>query len=183
MEHNINAGSYAQYEDWDVFSLKCIEYLMDNDELIWKLLKYNTPDAWNKADLTMAEKRALIYDGVSDDTSKYHVFMDMGQPDVITAEICQIRIHPYSLNAPNRVVGTIMMMFEVYSNYKINHLTNLRTRNDMIMKRFLQVFNGAIIGGIGRLNLDNLGSYGSRLETGGQLPFKGKWLLMGNKSA
>lgn len=182
MTNTINDGSYAQYDDWDLFSMKCIDYLMDNDETIWKLLKYNTPDAWQKTDLTIPEKRALIYDGVADDTSLYHVFMDMGQPDVETSETCIIRIHPYSLNAPNRVVGTIMMMFEVYANYKINHLTNNRTRNDMIMKRFLQVFNGATIGGIGKLNLDTMGSYGSRLETGGQLPFRGKWLLMGNKS-
>ncbi len=181
MANTISAGSYAQFEDWDAFSYNCITYLIDNDEVIWKLLKYNTPDAWDKTNLTKPEKTALIYDG-GDNTVDFRVFMDMGQPDVETSETCQIRISPYSINSQNRTIGTVNMMFEVYTHYKINHLSNYKTRNDMIMKRFLQVFNGAIIGGIGKLNLDGLGSYGSRLETGGQLPFRGKWVLMGNKS-
>lgn len=172
--------SYALYNDFDSFSYKCIKYLMENDEVIWKLLDDNTPSAWNGTDLTSAEKAALIYDG-SDDTSGFKVFLDQGQPDVQTGEVCILRVLPYSLNASNRVVGDMLMMFECYSHYKINHLDNYKTRTDMIIQRLLQVFNGATVGGIGKLHLDSMGTFGTRSELGGQLPFRGRWLLLGNK--
>jgi hypothetical protein len=182
MANNIGEGSYARYDVFDSLSYLCIDYLMDNDEMVWKLLKYNTPDAWNKPDLTKEEKAALIYNG-GDNTALYSVFMDSGQPDVQTAEKSEIRIYPYDLYPDNRVWGTIKIMFEIYANYHVNTLSNYRTRVDMIAKRFLQVFNGAEIGGIGRMHFDVLGTYGTRLETGGQLPWKGRWMIMGNKSA
>ena len=181
MTNSVNSGSYAQYEDFDILAYTCVKYLMDNDEVVWKLLKYETTDAWNKPDLTPAEKASLIYNG-DDDTAKFRVFLDIGQPDVLTGEVCQIRISPYTILPENRVVGTMSIMFEVYSNYKINHLNNYRTRIDMIAKRFLQVFNGATIGGIGRLHFDRLATESARLENAGQLPFKGRWVIMSNKS-
>jgi hypothetical protein len=180
MANTINEGSYARYDIFDNISYLCIDYLMDNDELVWKLLKYSTPDAWNKPNLTKEEKAALIYNG-GDDTSLFSVFSDQGQPEVLTTEKSEIRISPYSLTPDNRVWGTVTMQFEIYSHYHINTLSNYRMRVDMIAKRFLQVFNGSQIGGIGRLHFDTLGSYGNRLETGGQLPFRGKWILMSNK--
>lgn len=179
---NVGEGSYALYDGFDSFSYNCISYLMTHDEMIWKLLKYTTPDAWEMPDLTQEQKAALVYDG-SDDSSKFRVFLDQGQPDAQTVEGAIIRIAPYSLNPENRVVGTILMIFEAYTHYHNNHLTNYRTRNDMITKRFLQVFNGATIeNGLGKLHLDNLGSYGTRLELGGQLPWRGRWILMATKS-
>lgn len=179
----ISEGSYATYEVFDELSYNCIEYLMNNDEMVWRLLYYNTPDAWDeenlaKPNLNQEQKASLIYNG-SDNTANYNVFMDMGQPDVETEEKCIIRIHPYNGQSPNRVVGTVLVMFEVYTHYKLNHLSNYKTRNDMILKRFIKVFNGvAIKSGIGNMHLDNMGSYGTRIETGGQLPWRGKYLLM-----
>lgn len=179
---NINSGSYAQYDFFDEYSYTLIKYLMENDEVVWKLLKYDTPDAWNKPDLTQSEKASLIYGG-EDNTAAYRVFMDIGQPDVLTEEVCIIRISPYSIFPDNRVVGTTSIMFEVYSHYKTNHLSNYKTRIDMIAKRFIQVFNGATIGGLGKLFFDRVGSDSNRMENGSQLPFKGRWLIMSNKSA
>lgn len=179
---------YAQFETFDQISYKCIKYLMENDETIWRLLYYNTPNAWDDTNpslpnLTLLQKASLIYDG-SDDTSKFRVFMDQGQPDTITEEVCTIRILPYRLGAPNKVVGDMQVLMECYPHFKINHLSNYRTRTDMIMKRFVQVFNGKIIPGVGlgALFLDDMGTYGTRLEMGGQTPFRGKWLILGTHS-
>jgi hypothetical protein len=180
MANAVNSGSYAQYEDLDSFSYLAIKYMLDNDELIWKLLYYNTPDAWNKSNLTASQKTSLIYKG-EDDTSSFRVFMDTGQPDSEKNEISIVRIHPYTINPNNRVWGSVTLMFEVYAHYKINHLSNYKTRNDMILQRFISLFNGTTIGGIGKLHFDVMGTLGVRAETVGQLPFRGKWLMMGNK--
>lgn len=183
---NVGEGSYALYDGFDTFSENCIKYLIEHDEMIWRLLYYKTADAWETSvaqpDLTRQQKASLIYDG-SDDSSKFHVFLDQGQPDVETQEGSVLRIAPYSLNPDNRVVGTVLMIFEAYTHYHVNHLSNYRTRNDMISKRLIQVFNGATIeGGLGKLSLDNIGSYGTRAELGGQLPWRGRWILMATKS-
>lgn len=180
----INAGSYATFGDFDSYSYNCIKYLMDNDELVWKLLKYNTNDAWNKPNLTQEQKAALIYDG-SDNTADFRVFLDSGQPDVITDEITILRISPFNVFPANRTVGIVSILFECYAHYKVNHLSNYKTRVAMIMQRYLQVFNGAMIGGIGRMYFDRVATdytNNTRMEKGGQTPTRGMWLVMSNKS-
>ena len=179
---DVGEGSYALYAGFDLFSYNCITYLMNNDEVIWKLLFYKTPDAWNKTNLTQAQKGALIYDG-SDDSSKFNVFLDQGAPDVVTREDCILRISPHSIFPDNRVVGTVNMVFETYSNYHINTLSNYRTRTDMIAKRLIQVFNGSTIdGGLGKLFFDRLGGEANRLEWAGQSPWKGRWMVFSTRS-
>ncbi len=188
MANDINSGSYAQYEGFDSISYDCIKYLMDNDELIWKLLAYSTPDAWNKANLSQEEKAALIYTG-QDDASLFKVFMDDGNPDAFTQEGCLIRIHPYTLNPDNRVWGSVTVMFSVFSNFHANHLSNYKTRNHVIVQRFIQVFNGINVPhadnpntSIGKLHFDAMGTFGLRMDSQGQLPWRGSWVLMGQKS-
>jgi len=167
-----------------LYPYKCVRYLMENDEVIWKLLKYSTPDAWSKPNLTIEEKAKLVYNG-DDNTVDFRVFLDGGQPDVNTFENCQIRISRHQLYPKNRVVGNVSMLFEVYTHYKNNHLSNYMTRNDLVMERIIQVFNGKAIGGIdsiGKLFMDRMASDIDRLENAGQLPYKGSWLIMSNKS-
>ena len=174
--------SYATYDNLDSYSYNCIKYLMGNDEVVWKLLKYTSQDAWNKPDLTQEEKAAMIYDG-SDDSSKFKVFLDMGSPDVLTREDCLIRISPHSIFPENRVYGTANMIFEVYCNYYCNTLSNYKTRVDMITQRFLQVFNGKEIDGlVGKLYFDRLASESNRMEWGGQSPWRGRWIIFSGKT-
>lgn len=182
MANSVNAGSYATYAGLSDFSYIAIKYMLENDDLIWKLLFYNDSFAWNKPNLSQSQKTSLIYKG-EDDTSSFRVFMDTGQPDSEKNEVCIVRIHPYTINPDNRVWGSVTMMFEVYSHYKINHLSNYTTRNDMILERFISLFNGIELGGIGKLHFDAMGTFGLRVETVGQLPYRGKWVLMGNKIA
>jgi len=179
---NINEGSYAQFSNFDSISYNCISYLMKSDEEIWKLLYYKDADAWNKPPISYEQKSAMIYNG-SDDTSKYNVFLDQGSPDVITREDCILRISPHSIFPDNRVVGTVNVIFEVYSHYHINTLSNYKTRIDMISQKILQIFNGKnVVEGVGKLFFDRLGSEANRLEWGSQTPHKGRWFILSTKS-
>jgi len=179
---NIGKFAYNTYDAIPLMSYNCVVHLMENNEVIWKLIKYPVPDAWKMPALTYDEKIALINTGLEDAT-KYRVFLDVGQPDVWTEEMCSIRISPYSVFPDNRSIGTVTMIFEVFSHYKINHLSNYTTRIDTIMAEFLKTFNGVDgIGGIGKLHFDSLSNKEMRVAVGGQLPYKGKWLLMSNKS-
>lgn len=178
----MSINDYSTFSAMVNFPYECISALMVESELVWKLLKYDTSDAWNRPNLSSSEKRALIYSG-QDDTSLFRVFMDEGQPDVLTKEMTVLRIANYSIMPDNRIVGTVNIIAEVYSHYKLNHLSNYTVRTDAIMGELIRVFNGRNVGGIGRLFFDKMGSPSTRLENGGQLPFKGKWMIMSNKSS
>ena len=43
---------------------------------------------------------------------------------------------------------------EIFSHYKINHMSNYQTRIDTIAEELLSTFNGADVGGIGLLSFN-----------------------------
>ena len=174
--------SYNAYTEYPNLSYNTISYLMDNNELIWKLLYYNDSEAWNQSNLTHAQKAGLVYNGSPDET-KYNVFMDTGQDYAWTRETTVLRIFPAELIPENYVFGQVMMGFEIYSYYKLNHLSNYQVRVDVIVQQLIEVLNGAEIGGLGRLYFDAKASPRNRAIVIGQLPWKGKGLLMSNHMA
>ena len=179
---NVGASAYNKFSQFSDLSYNCIKYMMNNNEMIWKLLKYNDTDAWKKPNLTQGEKAQLIYSGQSD-TSQYTIFMDSKQPDVQMKEISMLRIHPNAAIGMNRTVGYIEMAMEVFSHYKINHLSNYRTRIDLISQELLGLFNGVEIGGLGLLTFDKIADQSSRLFQAGQIPFGGTALYFSTYSA
>lgn len=172
---------YNLFDEFADYSYELIKYMIDNNELIFKLLKYQTPDAWkdSKPNLTKSEKGALIYNGIGD-ASNYSIFLENGNPDVAMNESSFLTISPYFINGENRSISNITIMMEIYVNFKIVHLSNYKSRVDMIARELLKTFNGVAIDGlgIGKLYFDKLGySGGSSSERSGQLPFKGRTIL------
>jgi len=178
----IGETAYNDFRAFSKLSYNCIKLMMDESELIWKLLKYTDKDAWSKADLTQEEKAELIYAG-QQDTSKYHVFMDGKQPDVLMEEVSLVRIMPHYAIGLNRTIGRIQVSMEVFSHYKINHLSNYQTRIDTITEELLSIFNGVSVGGLGLLTFDMTADQSSRLFEAGQIPFGGKQIIFATHSA
>jgi len=179
---NIGLEAYGDFRVFSKLSYNCIKYMMDNNELIWKLLKYTDPDAWGRPNLSQAEKAALIYSG-QQDSSKYHVFMDGKQPDVLMEEISLVRIMPYHAVGLNRTLGMISVSMEVFSHYKINHMSNYQTRIDTIAEELLATFNGVNVGGLGLMVFNQSEDESSRLFEAGQIPFGGKQIIFATFSA
>jgi len=179
---DIGSYAYNDFKGFNQISYNCIKYLMDNNDSVWKLLKYRTPDAWNMAPLTQKEKAELIYAG-QQDSSKYNVFMDSKQPDVLMEETTLLRIQPYYAMGINRTVGLIEVSFEIFSHYKINHLSNYTTRIDTIAAEILGLFNGSNQGPLGLLAIDRMMDQSSRLFQAGQIPFGGKQIIFATYSA
>ena len=172
---------YNKFGNFANISFLCIEYLMDNDEEIWKLLKYNNPDSWRGANLTKAEKAALVYDGSPNETD-YRIFLDLAQDNSWTIEACILRISPTLAVPVNYVWGVMCVGFEVFCHYKTNTLSNYTTKIDSVSQRLIEVFNGAEIPTLGRLYFDYKASNNSRLLTIGSIPFKGRALVMCTQS-
>lgn len=179
---NVGTDAYNSFSQFPKLSYNCIKFLMDENELIWKLLKYTDRDAWNESNLTQAEKAALIYSG-QQDTSQFHVFMDGKQPDVLVKEVTLLRIMPHYAVGLNRTIGYIEVSMEVFSHYKINHMSNYQTRVDTITGELLGVFNGVDMGGLGLMTFDKMADQSSRLFQAGQIPFGGKQIIFSTLTA
>ncbi len=174
---------YNKFPEYDSISYNCISYLIQNNELIWRLLKYTDLNAWKldaeHPNLTQSQKGALIYGGQPNETD-YKVFQDVGADNSWTVQTCILRISPLELDPTNYIYGNVAMGFEVYSHYQINHLSNYKVRTDMITQQLIEIFNGVSIAGIGRLYFDSSANSRCRTRTIGSIPFKGKATVMCN---
>lgn len=182
LTQEIGQYAYNDFQNFNQISYNCIKLLMNENELVWKLLKYKSPDAWNKPDLTQEEKSELIYSG-QQDSSKFNVFMDSKQPDVLVDETTLLRIMPYYAYGYNRTIGVIHVSMEIFSHYKINHLSNYTTRIDTIAGELLALFNGSHIGTLGYMGISKIIDQSSRLFQAGQIPFGGKQIVFATYSA
>lgn len=177
---------YATYDGFADYSYKAISYLIDattGNELLWRLLYYNSANAWSVTscpNLTHAQKAALVYNSQPDSTN-FRVFMDSGNPDVWTKEICQLRIYPLKIFPRTRTHGVILLAFEFFCHYKINQLSNYQTRVDLGVQELIKTFNGILLAGIGRLHFNGVETVEDKALSIGQLPFKGKAVYMSNK--
>lgn len=129
-----------------------IAHMLNTNEDIWKLLNFNTPDALNKSNLTIKEKRALIYKGEADSTP-YRVFLQpAASDDAFTEQNCQFRVYVDSIYPVDQIKSIVTVSFEVLCHTKINSLNNYSTRLLWITQNILQTFNGCnSINGIGDL--------------------------------
>ena len=171
--------SYNKYEQLPLLSYNCIAYMLDNNEMIWKLLKFNTADAWNKLDLTRTEKSALIYAGQSKQTN-FRVFMDVGADIAVKEEMCILRVTPAELIPTNHIIGKVVILFEIYCHYNINHMSNYTTRLNTITQQVIEIFNGQEIGGIGKLYFDAKSSSKCKMRVMGTIPWKGNAITFCN---
>jgi hypothetical protein len=182
VDTDIRKEIYNRFDGIQNISYECISYLINdaNSELLWKLLKYEDPDAWKNdidhPNLTKIEKGELIYQGQTNQTD-FRVFMDTGAELPWTHQATILRIYPLDITPSNHIVGNVCVGFEVYSHYEINHLSNYQTRIDTIIQLLLSAFNGQEIGLLGRLYFDK-GK--SKVTSFGQIPYRGKFIIMCN---
>lgn len=172
--------TYNLFEGMDLLPYTIISHLFTNSdaEIIWKLLKYTTADAAAQANLTSAEKRALVYNG-EEDSTPFSVFRDCYMDDGTSDQKTFLRVYTFSAVPENRTVGFINICFEVYTHPKISHLQNNKTRTDMIIQALLKVFNGSTVGGAGAFFFDADRSPTNMIKTLAYRTYQGKALIMG----
>lgn len=128
-------------------------YLMTNNEKIWKLLKYNTPNALSYPDLTMDEKRAMIFNGTGD-SENFNVFRNPFVDDAFTSEVSQLRIYALTVVPNNRSVSTIDFAIDCITHVKLSNIDGCRNRAEMLVEEVIKTLNGQDIDGVGVLFMD-----------------------------
>jgi hypothetical protein len=181
---DVNQFSYNKFETLPNIPYSIVSYLIDQDDYIWKLLYYNSADAWkdSKTSLTATQKGLLVYDGVRP-INDCRVFLDTGADDSWLVESTMLRCSVIEGVPSNYVYGTLYMALEIYTHYKVNSMSNLQPRNLAIAQRLIEVLNGADIDGVGRLYFDVKASSRCRLSLAvGQIPYKGLSIIMATKA-
>jgi len=184
---DMRAEIYNKYENYPLISYNCVKYMMDNNELIWKLLKYNDKDAYKNdsahPNLTLQEKGNMINNGDLDpDYSRFRIFFDFGMDQSINAKISILRITPIELTPVNHIYGRIFMGFEIFTHFSISALSNYQSRLQVLSQQIIEVFNGSEIGYLGRLHFDAKASARCKMVTSmsGNIPYRGNMIVMSN---
>ena len=173
MYNSMSALPYIPY--------RILTYLAKNDEIIWKLLKYNDYDALSKPDLSFREKLDLIWKTGPQESKG--IFMTNLVEDAIAESKCILKIYDYYIHAKELNYGTVVYAFDCLyggqmSLVKYNKIPV--SRGDLFINRILTVLNGAYVGGVGKLIfLDDMSRYDlGRSTIGNSKTFTGVQLFM-----
>ena len=152
-----DGSEYNKYSGIQNLPYKIISHLIQNNEDIWKLIKYTTPDALDLPNLTTEEKGSLIWNGEVN-SQDFRVFMQPATDDSFTEMMCQFRIYPLNIHPTNRIVGTVDIAIELYVSSKINQLNNYSTRASNLLQQLIGSLNGIDVDTLGKLYFSKQGS-------------------------
>ena len=138
-----------------------LTYLAQNDEIIWKLLKYNGYGALSKPDLTFEEKLDLVWrDGPQEE---YGVFLTNLIEDAIAESKCILKCYQYYIHADALYNSTVVYAFDfLYGGQMslVDYNGYPASRGDIFINRILDTLNGVDVDGVGKMVfLDQMSNY------------------------
>lgn len=158
-----------------------LTYLALNDEILWKLLAYNGYDALSQPDLTFSEKMDLVWKTGSQE--QFGVFFTPLVEDAIPESKCILKIYNYYTHASDLYNGTVVYAFDFLYGGQMSLVEYNGvpvSRGDLFENRILEVLNGAIVGGVGKLMFfDDMSRYDlAKATIGNSKTFTGMLLYM-----
>lgn len=158
-----------------------IAYLAQNDEDIWKLLKYNDYNALSKPNLSMKEKLDLIWRYGPQE--QFGVFLTPLVEDAITESKSIMKIYHYYTHANALYSGTVIYAFDFLYGGQMS-LVDYNgipvSRGDLFINKLLTALNGVEVGGVGKLMFyDEMSRYDlAKVTVGNSKTFTGVCLYM-----
>ena len=142
---------YNNFTDMPSVPYKIITYLAENNDRIFKLLKYPTKDALDNPDLTLDEKLDLLYVDEGSEADK-NLFMKPMNGDEMTDAQSQIRLYKYSIKPVSAQEAIIGYKFDFITGNKISMVYDNGIpcpRLDLLEAEILKTFNGTDLFGTG----------------------------------
>lgn len=173
---------YNRYKLMPYIPYHIIEYLANNNENLWKILKYNTYDCLSQPNLTFEEKMSLIWshEGNQED---YRVFFTALVENMIPESETMLKIYKDATYPKSPINAIAAYEFDIlyggkialidYDGYPCN-------RGDVCESEILSTLNGVEVGGVGLLefNREKTTSSMSALNIGNNKNFTGTSLIM-----
>lgn len=176
-------NSFNNFSDMPQIPYKILIHLIQNNENIFKLLKYNTSDALSKPNLTIAEKMALLYiDG--DKENEYNIFLKPLIGDEIIKGSSQLRLYKATMQPTDHLTALLNYEFDIICGERIGLVYDENdipcTRIDLIEKELLNELNGFDAFGVGyfQFNKDLSRSCSEQLRLSNSKTFYGASLIL-----
>jgi len=129
-----------------------LTYLIDNNENLFKLLKYNSTDALQKDDLTKKEKIALLYTEVGKEDN-YHIFLKPLIGEEMTDSVTQLRLYKARITPTTNLKAVLNYEFDIVVGTKTNLVYDDNgipcSRLDMIESEIINSLCGTSMFGVG----------------------------------
>jgi hypothetical protein len=151
---------YNKFIGFSGLSYNIISHLINNDDTLWKMLKFPTSDALSKPNLTKSEKSALIYKG-QEDSTPFRVFTSPFVDDAVEMRQAQIHIYTGRVNPENYVTSVVDFVCDILCHNKIAILSNAANRLDVMFEHVMNALNGRDIESLGRLYFNAARSRGN----------------------
>ncbi len=144
--------SFNNFSSMPQIPYKILLCLVQNNEKIFKLLKYNTEDALSKPNLTIAEKMALLYKDEGKE-NEFNIFLKPLVGDEIIENCCQLRLFKMSMQPTDHLSSVINYEFDIICGYKTSLVLDEDdipcSRIDLIERELINELNGLDAFGVG----------------------------------
>lgn len=175
----VTEDAFNRYGNLDNIEWKIIDYLIKSEskyaKYLWKILKYNTPDALSQPDLTEDEKRALVYVGNGESTD-CRVFLSPYVDDGWEVQCSHLHIYVNSLIPTDHLIGSVQVCFELITHNKIINIkgeaskfnpdsnpieleggkiiTPYKNRSSEMLRCLIAALNGEMVNAVGVLQFN-----------------------------
>ena len=184
-----NYMGFNNFSEMPDFPYKIIEVLLTDTsqdaEDFWKLLKYTEVNALKQKNLTLKEKKAMIWQGESIEQN-FNVFLKPLIGSAMDSAEAQTQLRLYRYNTIPTTQFEAIVCFE--ADFVTNEKTSLVRRNKILCERtdvmealFLSVMNGRDIeigSGVFQFNRELSRSCNSQLNIGNSKSFYGRSLIL-----
>ena len=174
---------YNNFISMPYIPYRIIEYLANNNENLWKILKYNTYDCLSEDDLTFEEKMELVWSHEANQED-YNIFLTALVENMIPVSGTIIKIYKEMTLPRNHINAVAGYEIDILYGGKIALVEYNGipcNRGDVCEAEILSTLNGVEVDGVGKLefSMKKLGSSRSSLNIGDNKSFTGTSLLMG----
>lgn len=184
-----NYMAFNNFSEMPDLPYKIIEVLLTDTsqdaEDFWKLLKYTEVNALKQKNLTLKEKKAMIWQGESIEQN-FNVFLKPLIGSAMDSAEAQTQLRLYRYNTVPTTQFEAIVCFE--ADFVTNEKTSLVRRNKILCERtdvmealFLSVMNGRDIkigSGVFQFNRELSRSCNSQLNIGNSKSFYGRSLIL-----
>jgi hypothetical protein len=184
-----NYMAFNNFSEMPDLPYKIIEVLLTDTsqdaEDFWKLLKYTEVNALKQKNLTLKEKKAMIWQGESIEQN-FNVFLKPLIGSAMDSAEAQTQLRLYRYNTVPTTQFEAIVCFE--ADFVTNEKTSLVRRNKILCERtdvmeslFLSVMNGRDIeigSGVFQFNRELSRSCNSQLNIGNSKSFYGRSLVL-----
>ena len=184
-----NYMGFNNFSEMPDLPYKIIEVLLTDTsqdaEDFWKLLKYTEVNALKQKNLTLKEKKAMIWQGESIEQN-FNVFLKPLIGSAMDSAEAQTQLRLYRYNTIPTTQFEAIVCFE--ADFVTNEKTSLVRRNKILCERtdvmealFLSVMNGRDIeigSGVFQFNRELSRSCNSQLNIGNSKSFYGRSLIL-----